>query len=70
MTLTKFEAFIKKWHKRFIQICLDDEIYPNDEIPKDFLIVTKQELKDLGQKTDRRVKRYNKTKPKGLATYC
>lgn len=59
----------KNWDKKIIQISLHDEIYPNDKISRTFLLVTKTELRKLNKLTERRVKRYNKIKPKEWAGY-
>lgn len=60
----------KLWHKRYYQICLHNEIYPNREILRDFLIVTPAELKRLNTLTDNRIKLYNKKyRKKGYARY-
>lgn len=58
------------WDKRYCQISLHGEIYPNEEIPRQFLIVTPKELKRLNVLTNRRVKLFNKKyRLKGYADY-
>lgn len=56
--------------KRFKQINLEPEIYPNDRIPRQFLLLTPVEIKKLNKATDRRIKLFDiKYRPKGYATY-
>ena len=68
MTAEKTD-FEQSWHRHFVQVCLDSEIYPNDEIAHKFLIVSKRELRELNKNTDKRIKLYNKTRPNGWVTY-
>lgn len=56
--------------KRFKQISLHNEIFPNDKVPRQFFLLTPAEIKRLNKLTDRRIKLYDtKYRPKGYATY-
>jgi len=59
-----------KWKNKYVQVNLDPELYPDDLIQDTFFILTKQEIKELVDKTIKRIKSYNKNyRPKGHATY-
>lgn len=60
----------QKWNKKYKQINLNYELYPDDLIKDSFLILTKKEIKELQDNTIRRIKLWNrKYKPRGYATY-
>jgi len=61
--------FEKEWNKKYIQINLEHEIYPNDTVEKNFFIITPKELKELMHRTKRRVREYNEIKPRKWAEY-
>jgi len=64
--LKKYEKFGKK----YIYISLNNEIYPNDDVSRKFLLATKQELKQLNKLTNNRIKLFDKKYcPKGWAGY-
>ena len=67
--MKKEQLAIQKWGDKYIQICLSDEIYPNDEIPQSYLIATKPEIRRMIALTKRRTNHYNKIKPKDWAGY-
>lgn len=56
--------------QRYKQVNLDNEIFPNDGIPRTFLLLTPAEIKKLNKLTDGRVKLFDtKYRPKGYAGY-
>jgi hypothetical protein len=59
---------MQDWEKEIVQLNLDDRIYPNS-IVGDYLLLTKDEIERLVEKTKRRIKIYNKIKPKDWAGY-
>ena len=60
----------RDWHQRNILVFLDKNLYPDELLSDTFLILTKEEIKELEQKTQRRIKHYNrKFCPKGWAGF-
>jgi len=60
----------KRWEEKYIHVMLNNEIYPNAKIRDTYFKLTKEEIKELEKKTNRRIKYYNKRcNPKGHAGY-
>jgi len=59
ITLKEFSK-VDKWDKSFIQLNLDSEIYPNEEFPDRYFLVTKKEINRLIKNTKKRINFYNK----------
>jgi hypothetical protein len=58
------------WHKKFNQVSFDYEIYPTEDCPVSFFLLTQKEIEDLIKKSRKRQIYYNKNvKPKSWAGY-
>ena len=72
MKLTiKESAFKKAWDDKYQTVHLDHEIYYGgyENIPRSFFILTSKEIDLLNRKTQQRIKKFDRTKPKGWAGY-